>query len=736
MPAKSATTVLAEKALASFSLDGNKSDEISISFSDATRNIMILGGTGSGKTSGVCMPILGRLINEGCPGVVLDVKGDYSQIARTEANDRCFIIGPVEDAAPINILSGLTPHTLKSVLVENTPNSRDSRWITLGADQAAYVFAVMSVILGREPNAKDIWTQLVDPNSFRLLVASCADVLSMREDLALMEAQLRGNAFSVLSADMSSERDREQYTWQTEDIISRLGSICNNPILSKYLCSDHSLPLKALIYESNKVIVFDMPETLYGDSSVFASKLLRRNVKAAIMTSTPDMRVGFGLSRFSFMLVDEYQEYASAEDNSWFDRSRSFGHINIVSTQSISSIRAKIHDTHAANTIIQNNRNQIILSTIDKDTVDHASFLAGSDVSDFLVRPSVIGGCIVYAPSNIGNRSIALASTGRSSREFMNKYINPNQARNDSLASIYITKQSTNCRPRTPAFSEAVVDLIGDAGFRDVYPKKNHWITDAPKDIRPSLFVITTSSVLHDGACDFMCTFGEENLRSICTNVYTTSGKIANELTDALMSISSIAKKHDVVAIVRGGGDKSDGSFDRFNSPVACKIISELNDRGVHTVSGIGHATDRFAIDSHVKFCEITPTAAAYRTTLLINGNASIAPISHYLRASIDYCPPLEEFSIDDFIVWLRIFLPDTPDNFPFDQIPPGPFKDKTISDINNIHSSLDYLGRIASNSYASINLEESLKDFINMTRTCFLIEYYKSKYDQNKLLD
>jgi len=56
--------------------------EVSLDYITATTNIAILGGTGTGKTTSICYPLLNNLINNKSSGLILEVKGDYSNIAR------------------------------------------------------------------------------------------------------------------------------------------------------------------------------------------------------------------------------------------------------------------------------------------------------------------------------------------------------------------------------------------------------------------------------------------------------------------------------------------------------------------------------------------------------------------------------------------------------------------------------------------------------------------------------
>lgn len=77
----------------------------------------------------------------------------------------------------------------------------------------------------------------------------------------------------------------------------------------------------------------------------------------------------------------------------------------------------------------------------------------------------------------------------------------------------------------------------------------------------------------------------------------------------------------DIVAIVRGGGDTNEPQFNPYKDSETCELVKNLTkDKGVVTVCGIGHAPDSFPLDEAVNFTQITPTDAAYRVALLIDG--------------------------------------------------------------------------------------------------------------------
>lgn len=83
-------------------------------------------------------------------------------------------------------------------------------------------------------------------------------------------------------------------------------------------------------------------------------------------------------------------------------------------------------------------------------------------------------------------------------------------------------------------------------------------------------------------------------------------------LYQAFTEIQSELKSGDIIAIVRGGGDTNDYQFAPYQNKKSCEIIHKLiSKKSVILITGIGHTSDKFAIDKYVTYSKITPTAAA-----------------------------------------------------------------------------------------------------------------------------
>ena len=73
------TTSQSEDAL--FTFDSGRT----LSFADGARSIAIIGGTGSGKTTSIILPMIDALMRQGFGGVILDIKGNLGAQTRALA---------------------------------------------------------------------------------------------------------------------------------------------------------------------------------------------------------------------------------------------------------------------------------------------------------------------------------------------------------------------------------------------------------------------------------------------------------------------------------------------------------------------------------------------------------------------------------------------------------------------------------------------------------------------------
>lgn len=426
---------------------------VRISFGDATYGVLVVGGTGAGKTESIMRPALSELLSHGCSGLVLDVKGDYSAMCRELFPDRTLIVGTSDGATPVNLIAGMTADRFRQVisglteeLRSNTSNS--TYFAAMGVDAACLIFQFVRLVQEREPTLADVAFYLSRPREF------CRDLIGAERagaklpPLLVEEIQQQSNnpfgllaVSGYLACDPSYVPDKtqgEQWAWASNYLRAALGPFASNPVLRQQFSASASLDLGRLIYAEGRTVVLDCPSARFGAVSSTVSRVLRLQFQDAIRLSSAStrQRAGIGSTSFTFLLADEYQCHISGQtggavfqDADWFSTSRSYGHINIVATQGVSMLLART-DRATVDAVVQNCRSKIFLGVEDAESLALASLLAldeAESVRRQLLYSSGLGTGFVYVKhcSAEGGRTVGARFACRpdSDYAFMGRFI-------------------------------------------------------------------------------------------------------------------------------------------------------------------------------------------------------------------------------------------------------------------------------------------------------------------------
>lgn len=605
---------LREQTLLAFEPDGthyagrldSDSGQYEITFADGTRNVIVFGGTGSGKTTSVMTGAVERLVDSGCSGIILDVKGDYTAFLSSQFADRLHVIGPGNNAHATNLIAGMSLDTLDAIFAESIDASvENSYWGMNGRAYARFVFDFITLSQNRNPSLAEIYHYLVFPNRFcRDLVkwearSEASDHFIESRDSLLMEQFSilhRGNYLKNGSDDPVDSRVLEQYTWQTATIVETLAPFYRNEQVKAMLCDGDASDWRRLLYEDRKVLLLDMPSTRFGRTSSFVSKLLRLAVRNTIFEYAEQYRETNGLGKdfFTFMLVDEYQNYVHAnngsnasgasDDNTWFDRSRSFGHINILSTQGIASLSAQV-DRNQTMSMLQNIRTTIILPTQDRETLDFATELSGdSMVCSRLLHPERYGQGFLYC--GVSDRQHGGSLCGE-------------------------IRAGTNIR--YPFMSRHVTANYGLPNVARFFWRPDQPVISQPNPSTPRIIVLSPRLSLAREDFQYVLArsdLSEEVLSGISYLPVMDAKSWFEWVNESMVATSEYSEEPYILVWIRGGGDPE--ALDVFNARSMCQYAASVLEEGNFLITGLGHAADRFALDRHVTKAATTPTEAAY----------------------------------------------------------------------------------------------------------------------------
>ena len=126
--------------------------------------------------------------------------------------------------------------------------------------------------------------------------------------------------------------------------------------------------------ENGKIVVLNMNISEYKNLSKIIAAYLKLDFQTEIMLNLSQNK-----TKTTAFICDEYMEYATKSDSNFFSLSREAKCINIVSTQSYSSLKNTLKDETSVKVICQNLINKIWFRTDDIFTIEEAQKQLGKE---------------------------------------------------------------------------------------------------------------------------------------------------------------------------------------------------------------------------------------------------------------------------------------------------------------------------------------------------------------------
>ena len=126
--------------------------------------------------------------------------------------------------------------------------------------------------------------------------------------------------------------------------------------------------------KNGKIVVLNMNIAEYKNLSKIIAAYLKLDFQSEVMYNLSHSKV-----KTTVFICDEYAEYVNKTDADFFSLSREAKCINIVSTQSYSSLKNSLKDENAVKVIIQNLINKIWFRTDDIFTIEEAQKQLGKE---------------------------------------------------------------------------------------------------------------------------------------------------------------------------------------------------------------------------------------------------------------------------------------------------------------------------------------------------------------------
>lgn len=356
------------------------------------QNFLITGTIGSGKTSSAMYPFTKQLLKYNSENssdkvgmLILDVKGNYYNQVKNYVD----LYGLQDDLVVIGLNSGIfynplhkpnlkpivLANRLKTILTLFSENNSESYWL----DKAEQILAE-AIKLCRLYN--DNYVTFSELHKLITVPGYYKDKIDVLKALFISSKLNNKQIYELNECLNFFQKEFEALDSRTKGIlVSEITRITNNFISDYDVFSTFSPDKNKLnflgfedVIKSGKIVVLNMNVSEYSLLSKIIATYLKLDFQTEILSSLSN-----GTDRKTAFICDEYDKYCTKTDSDFFSLSRESKCINIVSTQSYSSLKSALKDEASVKVITQNLINKIWFRTDDIFTIEEAQKQLGKE---------------------------------------------------------------------------------------------------------------------------------------------------------------------------------------------------------------------------------------------------------------------------------------------------------------------------------------------------------------------
>ena len=372
--------------------DLNTNHDVYIPESGLYQNFLITGTIGSGKTSSAMYPFTEQLLKYNsehkCDKIgmlILDVKGNYYKQILEYAKlynleDDLIVIGlnsgnfynPLHKP---NLKPIVLANRLKTILTLFSENNSESYWLDKAEQILAEAIKLCRLYNNDYVTFSELHKLITIPNYYKEKIETLRALF--------ISSKLNSKQIYELNECLNFfQKEFENLDSRTKGIlISEITRITNTFISDYDIFSTFSPSKEKLNFlgfedalNSGKIVVLNMNISEYSMLSKIIATYLKLDFQTEILNS-----LSKGNVRKSAFICDEYDKYCTKTDSEFFSLSREAKCINIVSTQSYSSLKNTLKDEASVKVITQNLINKIWFRTDDIFTIEEAQKQLGKE---------------------------------------------------------------------------------------------------------------------------------------------------------------------------------------------------------------------------------------------------------------------------------------------------------------------------------------------------------------------
>lgn len=400
---KTESKFVSSKPLSDLSLFiGNMLDSscpIVIPESGLYQNFLITGTIGTGKTASAMYPFTKQFLaynslhpNKKIGMLILDVKGNYYSQIKKYVNfyhlENDFIVLSFSSSVFYNPLHkpNLKPQVLadrlKTILTLFSENNSESYWL----DKASQILAEC-IKLCRLYN--DNYVTFLELHKLITIPTYYQD------KICILHQKFKNGFFSEEQLyELNTCLDFFEQEFKNLDsrtkhiLISEITRITNVFVSDYQVCSMFCSPLSKLsflgfdeVIQKGKIVVLNFNVSEYGLLSKILAAYLKLDFQTEVMTFLAN-----GFPKTTVFICDEYDKFCTKTDSDFFSVSREAKCINIVSTQSYSSLKNTLKEDSSVKVITQNLINKIWFRNDDIYTIEDIQKQLGKEEKEKFSR--------------------------------------------------------------------------------------------------------------------------------------------------------------------------------------------------------------------------------------------------------------------------------------------------------------------------------------------------------------
>ena len=368
---------------------------IYLSESSLYQNILITGTIGTGKTSCAIYPFTKQLMNfqhtssaEKLGMLILDVKGNYYKQVLKYAEEfhrqEDILIIQLGGSVKYNPLDkpmlkpSVLANRLKTILTLFSKNNSESYWLDKAESILTEAIKLCRLYNHGYVTFLELHKLITDSNYY------AKKLVNLRNQFISGKLS-QENVYDLLSSIEFFEKEFYSLDSRTANILKSEITRMTGCFISDYtIQSTFCSPREDLTFfgfedviQNGKIVVLNMNISEYRNLSKIIAAYLKLDFQSSVMTRLAHH--SFSNFRTVCFISDEYQEYITDTDADFYSQSREAKCINIVATQSYTSLLHALNNQYAVKVIIQNLINKLWFRNDDIFTIEEAQKQIGKE---------------------------------------------------------------------------------------------------------------------------------------------------------------------------------------------------------------------------------------------------------------------------------------------------------------------------------------------------------------------